>query len=95
MVREVAQIDVLAGTQDRFEAAFREAKPLFERAAGCHGARLYHSVEHPQRYWLVVEWETVEHHTVQFRGSPDFARWRELVGDFFAAPPQVEHVQTV
>ena len=40
-------------------------------------------------------WETVENHTVDFRGSPDFQEWRKLVGHCFASPPEVEHVQQV
>jgi hypothetical protein len=42
-----------------------------------------------------VTWETVENHTVDFRGSLDFSEWRKLVGHCFAAPPEVEHVREV
>jgi hypothetical protein len=52
-------------------------------------------VEVTGKYRLVVQWETVEHHTVQFRGSPDFQEWRRLVGGHFASPPAVEHAATV
>ena len=31
-------------------------------------------------------WETVENHTVDFRGSADFAEWRKLVGHCFDDP---------
>ncbi|MBB1156139.1 MULTISPECIES: antibiotic biosynthesis monooxygenase family protein [Amycolatopsis] len=95
MIRELAQIDVRPGTEADFEQAVAKAKPLFDRAEGCHGAVLWRSAEKPARYRLVVRWETVEHHTVKFRGSPDFQRWRELVGEYFAAPPEVEHVHEV
>lgn len=67
--------------------------PLFRRAQGCHGVQLKRSIEQPQRYRLIVAWETVEHHTVEFRNSADFAEWRRLVGHCFAAPPAVEHLQ--
>ncbi|ATY13044.1 antibiotic biosynthesis monooxygenase [Amycolatopsis sp. AA4] len=95
MIRELAQIDVRPGTEAEFEKAVAKAKPLFDQAEGCHGAVLWRGVEKPARYRLVVLWETVEHHTVTFRGSPDFQRWRELVGEYFAAPPEVEHVHEV
>jgi heme-degrading monooxygenase HmoA len=95
MVWEIAQIDVRPGTEVAFEKAVGEAVPLFEGAPGCHGVRLRRGVEQPQRYWLVVEWETVEHHTTRFRGSAEFARWRELTGDYFAAAPRVDHVHAV
>jgi hypothetical protein len=44
---------------------------------------------------LFVSWETLENHTVDFRGSPDFQEWRKLVGHYFAGAPQVEHVTQV
>jgi hypothetical protein len=43
----------------------------------------------------MVKWETLENHTVDFRGSENFAEWRGLVGQYFAAPPDVEHTNTV
>lgn len=39
----------------------------------------------------VVQWETVEYHTVDFRDSDGFQEWRRLVGSFFANPPVVTH----
>jgi heme-degrading monooxygenase HmoA len=95
MVWEIAQIDVREGTEAEFEAAVAKARPLFLQAEGCHGVQLRRSVEHPTRYRLVVEWETVEAHTVGFRGSDLYPRWRELVSPYFAQPPQVEHTHPV
>ena len=43
----------------------------------------------------MAKWETLENHTVDFRGSEDFAAWRALVGQYFATSPEVEHTQTV
>ena len=43
----------------------------------------------------MIWWQTLENHTVDFRGSPAFADWRAIVGPFFAAPPAVEHFETV
>ena len=95
MFLEIAQIDVKAGMESEFEAGVHKAAPLFQRAKGCGGMALHRSVERPAHYRLVVKWETVENHTVDFRGSADFAEWRKLVGHCFASPPQVEHVHEV
>jgi heme-degrading monooxygenase HmoA len=95
VVLEIAQIDVLEGTEERFEAAVAEAVPLFRGARGCKGLRLARSVELPRRYRLMVEWETLEAHTVDFRSSDAYRRWRELVSAYFDGAPQVEHVQYV
>ncbi|MGW5153265.1 antibiotic biosynthesis monooxygenase family protein [Rhodococcus koreensis] len=94
MVRELAQIDVDAGTADSFEAAVGRAVALFDATAGCTGIRLHRSVEVPNRYWLVVEWGTIDQH-IEFRNSPTFGHWRALVGEFFAASPVVEHLDQV
>jgi heme-degrading monooxygenase HmoA len=93
MVLEIAQIDVKPGMETEFEAGVAKAGPVFRRAKGCAGMTLQRSIEKPSRYRLFVQWETVENHTVDFRGSADFAEWRNLVGHCFASSPEVEHVR--
>jgi heme-degrading monooxygenase HmoA len=95
MVIEIAHIEVKTGSVEKFEAGVRAAREIFLAAEGCRGMALWRSVEHDLRYRLVVEWDTLEHHTVTFRQSPGFAAWRQLVQDCFASPPQVEHQSIV
>lgn len=95
MFLEIAQIDVKPGSEAAFEAGVEQAVALFQRAKGCRGLRLHRSVEIPTRYRLMVQWETLESHTVDFRGSADFQEWRRLVGGYFAQPPAVEHAQAL
>ena len=95
MITEIAQIDVKAGTEKDFEAAVGKARDAFGRSKGFHGFELHRSIEKPQRYRLMVKWETLENHTVDFRGSKNFTEWRELVGKYFAGAPEVEHTETV
>jgi heme-degrading monooxygenase HmoA len=95
MIMEIAQIDVKPGMEAEFESGVKNAAPLFKRAKGCTGMTLQKSHEKPQRYRLFVKWDTLENHTVDFRGSADFQEWRRLVGHCFAAPPDVEHVTEV
>ena len=95
MIMEIAQIDVKPGMEAEFESGVKNAAPLFKRAKGCTGMALQKSHEKPQRYRLFVKWDTLENHTVDFRGSADFQEWRKLVGHCFASPPDVEHVTEV
>jgi heme-degrading monooxygenase HmoA len=95
MVLEIAQIDVKPGLEAEFEAGVAKAAPLFRRAKGCGGLELQRSIEKPSRYRLFVRWETLEDHTVAFRGSDDFQEWRRLVGHCFERPPEVEHTKQV
>lgn len=95
MILEIAQIDVKPGLEAEFEAQVAKAEPLFKRAKGCGGMELHKSIEKPNRYRLMVRWTTLDDHTVAFRGSEDFAAWRQLVGHCFESPPYVEHTDTV
>ena len=91
MVTEIAQIDVSPGMEREFEAGVGKARAIFGRARGFKALALHRSIEQPQRYRLVIEWETLENHTVDFYGKDDWKAWRALVAHCFAGPPQVEH----
>ncbi|WP_322102373.1 antibiotic biosynthesis monooxygenase [Paraburkholderia sp. J41] len=95
MVYEMAHITVSAGKNAEFEANVAKALPLFHRARGCRAVELQRSVEEPNQYVLVVQWDSVEDHMVHFRESPDFQEWRALVGPFFEKPPAVGHTEVV
>jgi len=95
MVLEIAQIDVIPGMEEEFEAGVKKAAPIFRRAKGCKGMELQRGIEQPGRYRLFVKWDTLENHTADFRGSADFQEWRKLVGHCFAEAPQVEHTREV
>lgn len=72
MIIESAEITVKPGMERQFEAGFRQAVPLFERACGCLSLQLQRGIEQPMTYRLIVGWSTLEDHTVHFRGSEDF-----------------------
>ncbi|KJK23154.1 antibiotic biosynthesis monooxygenase [Burkholderiaceae bacterium 16] len=91
MIFEIAQFQIKPGSESAFEAGVAKAAPLFKRARGCHAMRLLRSIENPSHYTLEVKWETLENHMVDFRESEDFTEWRKLVGEYFAAAPNVGH----
>ena len=92
MITEIVDIEVKPGEEAAFEAAVAQAIPVFRRSKGCRGMELARSIEKPSKYRLFVKWETLEDHTVTFRGSENFQEWRRLVGPYFASAPTVEHV---
>ena len=94
MILESAEILVKAGMEEQFEAGVREAAPLFRRARGCLSMRLERGIENPRAYRLLVQWATLENHTVDFRSSDDCQAWRRLVGDCFDGAPVVSHLAT-
>ncbi|MCX8114768.1 MAG: antibiotic biosynthesis monooxygenase [Burkholderiaceae bacterium] len=92
MILEVADIRIRPGEQSAFDAAIRRGvETVIAKAKGFRGYKINKGVESPERYLLMIFWDTLEDHTVGFRGSPAFAEWRAIVGPFFAQPPQVEH----
>ena len=51
--------------------------------------------ERPSSFLLLVEWATLEDHTVGFRGSQEYEQWRALLHDFYDPFPVVEHFDQV
>lgn len=96
MILEVADIRISPGQQAAFdEAISRGVDTVISQAKGFRGYKVNRGVESPERYLLMIWWDTLEDHTVGFRQSPAFAAWRAIVGPFFAQPPQVEHFELV
>ena len=95
MIVELAQLTIVAGREAEFESVFRTAISAATGSPGYLAHELRRSIESPGRYMLLIEWATLEDHTVGFRGSPAFTRWRAQVGPFFATAPVVEHFAPV
>jgi heme-degrading monooxygenase HmoA len=92
MILEVADIRIQPGQQAAFDEAIqRGLATVISQARGFKGWKVNKGIESPERYLLQIFWETLEDHTVGFRGGPLFAQWRAIVGPFFASPPVVEH----
>ena len=93
MIMETAAITVTAGQEDAFLAALEQGKQVLARAAGFREIHVHRGIERPSTFLLAIAWDTLEHHTVDFREGPLFPEWRSYIGPFFAEPPVVEHWQ--
>jgi len=92
MILELADIRIHRGQQSAFDEAIRRGlDTVISKARGFRGYKVNKGIESPERYLLMIFWETLENHTVDFRGSAAFSEWRAIVGPFFSQPPQVEH----
>jgi heme-degrading monooxygenase HmoA len=92
MILELADIRIQPGKQAEFDAAIqRGITDVISKSKGFKGFKVNKGMESPERYILMIFWETLENHTVDFRQSPAFAEWRAIVGPYFANPPVVEH----
>ena len=96
MILEIADITIPPGKQAEFDAAIQLGiETVASKAKGFRGFEVRKGIESPERYILMIWWETLENHTVDFRQGPLFPQWRGIVGPFFAAPPVVEHFTLV
>lgn len=96
MIVEIADLTIKSNLQKEFEQVVQSALNLiFPKAKGYRSHLFYRCIESPNRYILQLTWDTLENHTIDFRGSPLFTEWRALVGDFFSKPPHVEHFERV
>jgi heme-degrading monooxygenase HmoA len=96
VILEVADIHIRPGEQAAFDEAIqRGVTSVISQARGFRGWKVNKGIESPERYLLMIFWDTLEDHTVRFRGGPLFAQWRAIVGPFFAQPPVVEHFTLV
>lgn len=95
MVLEVALVQVTPGEEDAFAAAYRGAREVLATTPGCRSVRMTRGIESPSRFVLLVEWDSVEAHETNFRGSDRFTTWRAAIGPFFDGPPDVQHVVDV
>jgi len=95
VILEVAILNVRVGFEREFEAAFAEASPIIASMPGYVSHQLQRCLETSNRYVLLVNWTTLEAHTVGFRGSPEYQRWKELLHHFYDPFPTVEHYALV
>jgi heme-degrading monooxygenase HmoA len=95
MILEAVFLDVIAGKEAEFEAAFRQASPIIESMQGYMGHDLQRGIESPSRYLLLVHWQTLEAHTVGFRQSAQYQEWKALLHHFYDPFPVVEHFSRV
>ena len=93
MILEVAMLNLKPGTSDAYEAAFAQAAPIIASMPGYVSHELQRCLEAPDRYVLLVRWQTLEDHTRGFRGSSDYQRWRELLHHFYDPFPEVLHYE--
>jgi heme-degrading monooxygenase HmoA len=91
MILEVAILDVRVGREEEFEAAFRKASPLVAEITGYIDLQLQRCLETPNRYILLISWESLEAHTINFRTSPQYQNWKKLLHHFYDPFPIVEH----
>jgi quinol monooxygenase YgiN len=92
-VQEVAEFKVLPGRGDDFVEVVRSSLPIFRGFPGCHGLQLKRAVDAPDRYLLIIDWDSVEVHMEQFTGSVGFNTFVERFSTLIERPPRAYHTE--
>jgi len=93
MILEVAILKVRSGMSQQFETAFAEAGQIISSIPGYISHDLQKCIEIENQYLLLVNWQTLEDHTVGFRESAEYQDWKKLLHRFYDPFPVVEHYQ--
>lgn len=91
MILEVAILNVKSDLTDEFEKSFSKAQQIISNMKGYISHELKKCLEAPNKYILLVNWETLEDHTIGFRESKEYQEWKELLQHFYDPFPTVEH----
>ena len=95
MILEVAILEIKPNKNKEFEAAFKRASVIITSMPGYISHSLQKCIEVEDRYLLLVNWQTLEDHTISFRKSQEYQTWKELLHHFYDPFPIVEHYQKI
>ena len=95
MILEVAILDVIPGKEQDFQRDFQQAQKIIAAMPGYLNHELGRCLEQDSRYILLVRWKTLEDHTVGFRQSAQYQRWKQLLHHYYNPFPTVEHYKSL
>ena len=95
MVLEVVTLNIKVGKATEFEKAFSMAQKIISSIKGYKSHELLKCIEKDNNYILLVQWENLEAHTVNFRESAQYQEWKKLLHHFYEPFPEVNHYSMV
>jgi len=91
MILQITPLYIVPGKEADFEDAFKQAIHLVEGFHGYQNHQLVRCIEEPSRYSLIIQWGSLEDHTVHFRASAEHLIWKHTLNPFYARVPRSEH----
>jgi heme-degrading monooxygenase HmoA len=95
MILEMVILHIKADLKCEFESTFKNASKIIASMDGYVSHELHYCVEVAGKYLLLVQWETLEAHTIGFRNSPEYQEWKKLLHHFYESFPNVEHFEKI
>ncbi len=95
MITEISLMKIDPQNSDLFEKMAAEINPkTLRKQPGYISDKLFHSIEHPEDYVLIVEWENVADHQA-FIKSNDYALMAGPYGKFVTSSTFAHHTTAV
>jgi len=95
MILEAVMLNIKKGRSSAFEEAFLLAQEIISSVNGYKSHELQKCLEKEDSYLLLVQWENLEAHTINFRESRQYQEWKELLHHFYEPFPDVYHYSKV
>lgn len=95
MILEVATLNIKEGLEKQFEIDFLNAGKYISSIKGYKSHTLKKCIEQNNKYILLVNWENIEDHTIGFRKSEVYLKWKKLLHHYYEPFPVVEHYKTI
>ena len=95
MILEIAMLNIRDGEHVAFEQAFSKAQDIISSTPGYISHQLQRSLDAPDKYVLLVNWNRLEDHIKGFRQSIQYQEWKRLLHHFYDPFPTVEHFEIV
>ncbi|MBJ8081465.1 antibiotic biosynthesis monooxygenase [Bacillus wiedmannii] len=95
MILEAVMLQVKDGMETEYESVFKQASSIISSMQGYINHELQRCMEKKGKYLLLVQWETLEDHTIGFRQSKQYQEWKTLLHHFYDPFPTVEHFERV
>ena len=95
MILEIVKWDIKSSKEIEFEAAFNNAQKILSDTPGYISHQFHKCIEKPNRYMLLVKWETLEDHTIGFRKSKAYQDYRNMLSRYYEPGATVEHYEMV
>lgn len=91
MVLEIAEFTAQPSKAEALQAGLIEGAKIIRRAKGCQSVTVRRQIENPDKFVFLIEWDTLEDHTVGFRGSAQFQEYRSHITGLFVDPIVAPH----
>lgn len=78
MILEIAVLEVKQGLEEQFKIDFKIASRYISSIEGYLKHSLQKCIEQKNKYVLLVKWQTLENHTIDFRESQEYLEWKIL-----------------